>query len=305
MLARCLLILLVCLLSPSAAVAAAADGSEQGEHAVGYRSIKIERQDGTAFWAWVFYPADAHEQDAALIEGDDRFPVVSFGHGFLQPVQRYRYSLRFLASHGYIVIATNSHRGIAPDHAQYSRDLALCLTHLIELGRDDSSWLAGRVNADALALSGHSMGGGASVRATSSVRVQALITLAGAPLRTGPTRGPGNPPAQLHIVGDADRIVPPGATRGLFADLDGPRLFASIAGGSHCGFMDETIPGCDKGSIDHEEQLRISRSLMLAFLDLYLKGDERHHGALWDRHPLEESGVLVMERREVPDDDDQ
>jgi len=299
------LLLLLCLLCPTAKGDPVGEANELGPYAVGFRSIRIERDDDTAFWAWVFYPAATHAQDEPLIDGDEKFPVVSFGHGFLQPVQRYRYSLRFLASHGYIVIASNSHRGISPDHAQYSADLAQCLTHLAELGRQASSWLAGRVDEDALALSGHSMGGGASARASMSLRVHALITLAGAPLRDSPVQHAPPAPPQLHIVGDADRIVPPEATRTLIDDRDAPWIFARIRGGSHCGFMDETVLGCDKGSIAHDEQLRITRALMLAFLDLHLKGDHEQGTVLSKEHPLRTSGALRLELGPSEDEADQ
>lgn len=295
---RVVLLLVLLLTCPTAMGDPPGEAGELGPYAVGYRSIRIERDDATAYWAWVFYPGATHAQDAALIDGDERFPVVSFGHGFLQPVQRYRYSLRFLASHGYLVIATNSNRGIAPDHAQYSRDMARCLSRLIELGRDDESWLAGRVDEDALALSGHSMGGGGAERAAAKIEVRALIPLAGAPLRGGAGDPPGRlgNPAELHIVGDDDRIVPPAASRVMFDRGNARRIFATVAGGSHCGFMDEVILGCDKGSIAHKEQLRITRSLMLSFLDLHLKGDEGRRDTLWAEHPLEASGVVSFER---------
>ncbi|CAN0586096.1 unnamed protein product, partial [Laminaria digitata] len=144
-------------------------------------------------------------------------------------------------------------------------------------------WLAGLVDERALALSGHSMGGGAAVAASELIRVQAIIPLAGAPLRSkNSTDGDIEPhAAQLHIVGSQDRIVPPAASRTLINKDASPRLFATIEGGSHCGFMDETILGCDKGSIEPQTQLRITRSLMLAFLDFYLKGDDTMHEQVW------------------------
>lgn len=270
---------------------------DDGTHEVGYRSIMIERTDRTTFSAWVFYPAAQSERDAPTLAVDGSYPALSFGHGFLQPPQRYKHTLRFIASHGYIVIATNSHRGIAPDHAQYSQDLARCLQRLIELSEDDSSWLSGMVDRQAMALSGHSMGGGAAVAAARLIPVQALIPLAGAPLRARDAdQAPEGIVAQLHIVGSEDRIVPPAASRTLVDNDHAPRLVATIVGGSHCGFMDETILGCDKGSMAHETQLEITRALMLAFLDLTLKGDDSKHEQLWVEHAHEAAGLVHIER---------
>jgi dienelactone hydrolase len=270
-----------------------------GPYDVGYRNVTIERPDTSTFSAWVFYPASNAERDAPPLADAGPFPAMSFGHGFLQPPQRYRFTLRFIASHGYIVIATNSHRGIAPDHAQYSQDLAQCLEHLIVRSSDESSWLAGLVDENALALSGHSMGGGAAVVASELINVQALIPLAGAPLRAKNSADADTEhhAAQLHIVGSEDRIVPPAASRTLIDEDSSPRLFATIEGGSHCGFMDETILGCDKGSIDQQTQLRITRSLMLAFLDFYLKDDDTMHEQVWVEHEDEAAGLVSMERK--------
>lgn len=299
-----LLILRVLLLGCCAAHTRGAEPRPDNDvHQVGYRNISIDRPDSTTFSAWVFYPANRAERDAAMFDGADPFPALSFGHGFLQPPQRYKHLLRDIASHGYIVIATNSHRGIAPDHAQYSRDLAQCLEHLIELSRDESSWLAGSVDPDALALGGHSMGGGAAAHAAGLIRVQVLIPLAGAPLRSNDAAtGIVDPPkAQLHIVGSEDRIVPPTASRTLIDEGGNRRVFATIEGGSHCGFMDETILGCDVGSLDHQTQLRITRSLMISFLDLYLKGDEAMHDPIWIEHEDEREGLVSFERIENSD----
>lgn len=267
-------------------------------HEVGYRNLTIERPDSSTFSAWVFYPAVRSERDASMLDDAGPFPAMSFGHGFLQPPQRYKHTLRYIASHGYIVIATNSHRGIAPDHAQYSGDLARCLEHLVSQSRDETSWLAGSVDPDALALSGHSMGGGAAAHAARLIRVQALIPLAGAPLRSDhPEKKGVEPPfAQLHIVGSEDRIVPPAASKTLIDGEGDRRLFATIEGGSHCGFMDETILGCDEGSIELSDQLRITRSLMIAFLDLYLKGDDTMHERIWVEFEHERAGLVSIER---------
>jgi dienelactone hydrolase len=269
-----------------------------GLYEVGYRKVKIERTDGSTYEAWVFYPAQSTKRDEPILSSTDPYPALSFGHGFLQAAHRYKHTLRFIASHGYIVIATNSHRGFAPNHAQYSQDLAQCLEHLIALSQDESSWLSGCVDEDALALSGHSMGGGAAVIAAKLLDVQALLPLAGAPIRMSRTKTvvPTQPPAELHIVGSLDRIITPAASRTLMGRTEGPKLFATIEGGSHCGFMDETRIGCDKGTIGHQSQVRMTRSLMLAFLDLNLKGNVDMHQQVWVEHEDEARGLVTIDR---------
>lgn len=65
----------------------------------------------------------------------------------------------------------------------------------------------------------------------------------------------------------------------MYANAPGPRQLVSITGGSHCGFLDGSIPFCDSGSISRAAQLAETRRLLLEFLDVHLKGGA---GSAWE-----------------------
>jgi hypothetical protein len=76
------------------------------------------------------------------------------------------------------------------------------------------------------------------------------------------------------IVESQDTIVAPATTQNQYNACDAPRQFATITGGSHCGFIDSAIVACDSGSLPRAEQLAKTRALMLQFLDTHLRGDQ-------------------------------
>lgn len=195
-------------------------------------------------------------------------PVVGFGHGFVQGPRRYRSILESLAARGYVVIAPDSQTGLLPRHGRLADDLV----GAIRWAQD------ALVGADKTrsAVVGHSMGGGAALLAAHRAPwIDAVATCAAADTR--PSTLPGlrqlETPA-LFVVGSQDRIVPPDATRRLYAAATSRATWASITGGSHCGFTDSTSFfgfGCDSGSISRPAQLAITGALLGDWLDATLK----------------------------------
>jgi hypothetical protein len=155
-----------------------------------------------------------------------------------------------------------------------------CLSWLTQQNADPSSFLYRAVDTNAFGMSGHSMGGGCSILATAAdPRVKALANLAAA--ETNPSAIAQMPnvlvPISL-IAGSQDGIVPVSTNGQRMYDAGGPpRLLPVITGGWHCGFEDVSSFGCDSGSLARAEQLRITRRLLTAFFNLYLKRES----ALW------------------------
>jgi hypothetical protein len=85
----------------------------------------------------------------------------------------------------------------------------------------------------------------------------------------------------------------------MYANLRGPSQLVSITGGSHCGFIDSSIPFCDSGSISRTQQLAIVRRECTEFLLLYLAGDGTRWAAVWSAPPPGD-GVAVQSRQ-TPD----
>ena len=259
-----------------------ADLGEPGTFAAGYRQVSVTRANGSTFTARLFYPALVAGENAAIDGSGGPYPGISFGHGFVQAVSNYQSTLLHLASHGYLVIATNSEGGLFPSHANFAADLLLSLTYLEQQNTLPGGFLEGLVDTAAFGLSGHSMGGGASILAASDPRVRAIAPLAAA--NTNPSSIAASSTFFVpvrHIVGSSDTIVTPATTIQMYNNSARARQFVNLQGGFHCGFIDSQGFGCDTGSMTRGDQLRFTRRLLTEFFNLYLKGDQNAWRAVW------------------------
>ncbi len=262
---------------------ARADLSQPGPFFAGERSVTVRRQDNSTFTAVLYYPATAAGANTP-VDPRGPYPAITFGHGFLQPVDRYQSTLRHLATHGYLVIATTSEGGLFPNHANFARDMRLCLTWLEEQSTTPGGFLQGLVRTDRFGASGHSMGGGASILAAADdPRIKALANLAAADTNpssiTAMTRV--NVPVSL-VSGSQDTIVPPGTNgQRMYDNARAPRVLPIIQGGWHCGFQDVSVFGCDSGSLSRPNQLAETRRLLTSFFNLFLKADQSDWSLVW------------------------
>lgn len=260
-----------------------ADDSLAGPHAVSQRTVTVTRANGTTFSAQVRYPAIGTAASAPFAPAAVPAPAISFGHGFLSAVDLYDSTLDHLASHGFIVIATTSEGSILPSHANFALDIRQCLTWLEQQDALAGGWLFGAVDESRFGVSGHSMGGGASaLAAAADGRIRCLATMAAA--ETNPSAAGAALSIQVparFIVGSQDAIVAPSTTHNQYANSDAPRQFATIAGGSHCGFIDSAIIACDSGALPRADQLARTRALLLEFFGTQLRGDAARFAAVW------------------------
>ncbi|MBO0841167.1 MAG: alpha/beta hydrolase, partial [Sciscionella sp.] len=92
-------------------------------------------------------------------------PAVAFGHGYLQPAQRYHWLLWHLASWGIVAAAPDTQRGPLPSHRLYAADLRTTLEICTKVRLGD-----GEISVDParLGVAGHGMGGSAAVLAAST-----------------------------------------------------------------------------------------------------------------------------------------
>jgi dienelactone hydrolase len=264
--------------------AARAELSDPGPYGAGWLDVSVPRPGGGSFDALLFYPASASGQGASYDGSGAPYPAVSFGHGWLTAVSRYQSTLEHLASWGYFVIASSSYGGLFPDHSAFADDLRWCLTYLEDQQASPGSWLFQQVDTSGFGVSGHSMGGGASILAAQrDVRIRALANLAAAetnPSAIGAISGVLAP--VCLIAGDEDAIVPPsGHTIPMFDNALAPRRLPLLNGGWHCGFLDSSFFGCDSGSLPRGTQLELTRGLLTGFFNLYLKYDQTVWRQVW------------------------
>lgn len=276
---------LVWILSVLAFLASATSGqdlAEPGPYQAGYQEVSIARPGGSTFTARLFYPATAAGEGNPIDVSGGPYPAISFGHGFFQAVSNYQSTLRHLATHGYLVIATNSQGGLFPNHAAFAEDMLLCLAWLEQQNATPESLVYQLVATNAFGLSGHSMGGGAAILAADDSRVCVVVPLAAANTNPSAVAASANVRVPLrHIVGSADSIVSAASTRLMYDNTPNPRQFVNIQGGFHCGFIDAQGFGCDSGSMSRSDQLAFTRRLLTEFFDLYLKADQSQAEAVW------------------------
>lgn len=206
--------------------------------------------------------------------GDPAYPVVAFGHGFLQRPWRYAGLLGALAARGYLVAAPTGQSGPLPRHA----GLAHALWHTVARVRATEP---GAHPALAIAA-GHSMGGGAALLAAARhTGFAAVATVAALDTRPSSLRAPARVPA-LFVVGSADTVVPPDRTRRLYAAHPAAATWVSVAGGGHCGVLDASFPrgrGCGAMELPPVEQ----RALTVDLLDGWLRATLDGHA--WEPPP--------------------
>lgn len=259
---------------------ALADLSTPGPYGAGWVEVAVPRPGGGSFDALLFYPAMGSGQGATYEGSGAPYPAISFGHGWITAVTRYLGTLEHLASWGYFVIASKSYGGLFPDHSAFADDLRWCLTYLEDQDADPGSWLHEQVDTAAFGVSGHSMGGGASILAAErDSRIRIVANMAAA--ETNPSAIAAIAGVQVPvflIAGDEDSIAPPsGHTIPMYDAAFAPRRLPLLDGGWHCGFLDSSFFGCDSGSLPRETQLALTRGLLTAFFNLYLKDDQ----AVW------------------------
>lgn len=266
-------------------VAHAQDYSSPGPFPVGVRSVTVTRPNSTTFTARLAYPATAAGSSTPFAAAAGPAPAISFGHGFVQATTQYATTIDHLASWGFIVIASNSEGSLFPSHGNFAADMRYCLTYLEQQHVAAGSFLLGAVDANRFGMSGHSMGGGASILATADdVRVKALANLAAA--ETNPSAVAAMPrirvPVSL-IAGDADTIVPVSSNGlSMFNSGNAPKALPIIRGGFHCGFTDASFFGCDSSStLTRTQQLPIVRRVLTQFFLLTLKDDQSLWSSVW------------------------
>lgn len=208
-------------------------------------------------------------------------PAVAFGHGWLQPNQRYAGLLRHLASWGIVAAAPGSHTGVFASHRLLATDLrtTLDLCTGVRLGEGEIS-----VDPKRLGVAGHAMGGGcATLAAAEDERIRAVGTLAVSETMPSAIDAaervtvPG-----LHLTGGKDLLAPPVSNAEPIADAwGGPVQLRTLPKANHLAFTEgrhwtELVL---HGKAHYGTQ-RLSRALLTAFLLRTLAGDKRGEALL-------------------------
>jgi hypothetical protein len=174
------------------------------------------------------YPADMDRQLYTLFRPETflegaTYPVITWGNGTCAQPLLYTEILEHLASHGFIVIATNATSVGSGMEMQRGLDFVLA-----ENERQGST-LFGKVAVDLLGASGHSQGSGATVAVGASERIRVTVPIQGASAAgvralTGPT---------FLISGETDTLVTPSSIKSAFGAATVPAVYGMSIGQDH------------------------------------------------------------------------
>ena len=216
------------------------------------RSIPVE----------VYYPATTAGDNVA-VAGNRKFPVVSFGHGFVMTWDAYKNVWNALVPQGIIVLFPKTEGGASPSHSEFGKDLAFAIAAMDLQGKNSSSVFYNKVDTMNCVM-GHSMGGGAAFLATSqSVKITCIATLAAAETNPSAIKAAAalKIPA-LVVAGGNDCVTPPSSHQVPMYDSlkSNCKAYVSITGGSHCQ-MSEDNSLCNFGEATCNPKPTISRAV--------------------------------------------
>jgi pimeloyl-ACP methyl ester carboxylesterase len=249
----------------------------------------------------VYYPATAEGSNTPVLKGN-KYPVVSFGHGFTLNPNLYVALFRHLAGWGYIVIAPSTETGFFPSHINFARDLAFVLKDMKRKGRTEGDLFYEVVDSINTGVFGHSMGGGCSFLAGSlDSTIKAVSSLAAA--NTNPSSITAinqiKSPVQL-LSGQRDSIASYWTHQLPHYKNAFPfKHIANLKGGNHSQF--HLIPGLDDlvdnpATITRAEQQRLTRRYVTSFFNLFLKNDTAYKKYLYGDYAENDTGIIIQFR---------
>jgi predicted dienelactone hydrolase len=185
-------------------------------------------------------------------------PLLLMAHGFGGLPEKFDAFAHTVAAAGFVVAApafplTNDdapggHNAGLSDFVHQPADLSFLLTQLLQASGTARDSLAGAINADHVAVLGHSLGGTTAIGLTrksccADARVRAVILVAAAvPLATGfgadtdvsdlPT---------LLIQGTKDPVVVYSTATAYYDQIEAPRFLVGLAGAGHSEAVESQI----------------------------------------------------------------
>src|SRR5581483_11991547 len=204
----------------------------------------------------VWYPAQADRtapdavRDATIDASGGPYPLVVFAHGFIGSRNQSRTYTKHLASHGYIVAApdfplTNSGAPGGPriaDLVNQPGDVSFVIDSMLAQSADPASPLHGAVAADAVGVTGHSLGAFTTLLTVygmrKDARVKAALPISGSGCFLSEAQTAGVDTPIMLLTGSADEIVAPGGNRRAYELAHAPRYWVQLTGGNHIRFAD-------------------------------------------------------------------
>lgn len=228
----------------------------------------------------IYYPANSAGDNVPIANGS--FPLLIYGHGFLMAWDAYKCYWDTLVPEGYIMAFPRTEGSIAPNHEEFGKDLRF-LNEQFKVENNTSTSFFYQKIANASAIMGHSMGGGASFLAAKNyTNFTTLINFAAA--NTNPSAISAAAQVTVPLLmfsGGNDGVTPPSSHQIPMYDscISTCKTHVTILGGGHCYFADYNF-NCSFGeattspqpTITREEQQERVFHLLKPYLNYVLKG---------------------------------
>jgi len=176
-------------------------------------------------------------------------PLLIYSHGYMSFHLEGLYLARFLASHGYTVVAVNypltgfiaPDGPLASDVANQPGDISFIIDTLLRRNGDNADALHDTIDPDRIAAAGVSLGGLTTMLATfhrrwHDPRIAAAISIAGPSSVFSPRFFSGRDVPFLLIYGDSDAIVAYRDNAMPLLDKYPDSILVTLVGASHAGF---------------------------------------------------------------------
>ncbi|MBS2031144.1 MAG: dienelactone hydrolase family protein [Deltaproteobacteria bacterium] len=228
------------------------------------------------------------------------FPVVVIAHGFQIPASAYDGYAHRLATFGYVALNADYPASLfSPNHAQAALDVLGALDWASAQNASQTSPLAGLVDVQNAGITGHSLGGKLSILAAAEdTRVKAVIALdpvddasncSPAACPSAASRMPLAVPTGFlgetldEQAGFGGQACAPANEnfQSLYALASTPSLEVDVLGADHMSFLDSTsgclVCGfCQTATAPQQQVIELSRAMVAAFYERYLRGDTRY-----------------------------
>jgi dienelactone hydrolase len=254
-----------------------AQPNNKGPYEAGWTSATLNRE-GRTLNTIIYYPSFVEGSETQIDTLHGPYQTIAFGHGFFMQNSYYISHFKHLASYGYVVIAPQF-----PDnnHLQLAYDLIYCVNYIKTQNTNSSSRFFDLIDVTKAGLSGHSMGGGASLLAAAN---DSTITVA-APLAAAETN-----PSAINVMNQIKGVVylisaqndgitpPPQNQIPMYNNANPVKALPLIKGANHTKFMDTRIWDFTdpNGYLTAAQQLAITRKYLASIFNLFLKEDSSY-----------------------------
>jgi len=220
----------------------------------------------------IYYPGVSNGTDVNPANG--QFPLIIFGHGFSIGINAYMNFVDSLVPEGYIVVLPTNEGGLSPDHGKFGEDLAFLNDEIPFRAQQNSNFFLFSHFNGKTAISGHSMGGGASfLAAGNSNSLTTLINFAAAETNPSAISAAANITVpSLIFYAENDGVTPPANHQiPMYQTLSSSCKYSiNILGGGHCNFANYNL-ACSSAELFTSPKPTINRSEQHRIIFRYLK----------------------------------